>query len=70
MPVVDLPIDGLKTTGGIARMGGVNRERAQYLILKLGLQPAVRAGRYRLFDKAAVQRVLDEIGKSQPKVRS
>lgn len=49
----ELPI----TTGAIALKLDVREHRVTYAIRALGIQPAARSGRYRLFDAKQVQQI-------------
>jgi DNA-binding transcriptional MerR regulator len=47
-----------KTLGDIAREQGVPLHRVQYAVLSHGIKPARRAGKIRLFDAQAVERIV------------
>ncbi len=53
----------LWTIGQIAAATGQPIHRIRYLIDRLELQPAMRAGTYRMFDAASVQELLRRIEK-------
>lgn len=53
--------DKLFTTGEIAHELGVRDHRVLYVIRRLEIEPADRAGHYRLFDQAAVDLIREEI---------
>ena len=50
-------MSGPQTIGQIADARGVHVHQINYLVDKLKIQPVSRAGRYRLFDADAAERI-------------
>ena len=55
------------TLGDIAKRYAVDKARVRYIIERDGMEPAARAGQYRLFDDAQVNRIGLELAAIQRK---
>ena len=58
-------MENVLTVGEVAERLGIKIHRAEYLLRSRNVQPAGMAGRYRLFDESAIQRLQKELKKAE-----
>lgn len=53
----------LKTTGQLAAIHGLKIHQVEYLVDRLAVKPATRAGLYRLYDQRASRIIAEELAR-------